>query len=58
MTKRAKRSVFGAPLLIAVASIVGLVSALLGDGYLNSISWAALTVPVVVIVWALRRRRR
>jgi len=58
MTKRAKRSVFGAPLLIAIASIVGLISALLGDGYLDSISWAALTVPVVVIVWALRRRRR
>ena len=58
MTKPAKRSVFAAPLLIGIASVVGLVSALLGDGLLDSISWAALTVPVVVIVWAVKRRRR
>lgn len=48
---------FGAPIAIAAASLVGLVSALLGDGLRDWISWAGLAVPVVVIVWALKARR-
>lgn len=48
---------FGAPVLIAVASLVGLVSALLGDGPRDWVSWAGLAVPVAVIIWALKARR-
>lgn len=48
---------FGAPIVIAVFSTVGLVSALLGDGVRDWISWAGLAVPVVVIIWALKARR-
>ena len=48
---------FGAPILIAVFSVVGLVSALLGDGLRDWISWAGLAVPVAVIIWALKARR-
>lgn len=51
------RHTFGAPLLIALFSLVGLVSALLGDGLRDWISWAGLAVPVVVIIWALKARR-
>jgi hypothetical protein len=43
--------IFGAPLMVAVLSTVGLVSALLGDDLWDVISWLALTVPVVLIVW-------
>lgn len=48
---------FGAPTAIAVASLIGLVSALLGDGLRDWISWVGLAVPVVVILWALKARR-
>jgi hypothetical protein len=41
-----------------VSSIVGLVAALLGDGWLDAISWAGLSVPLLVIAWAFRFRRR
>lgn len=48
---------FGAPIVIAAFSLVGLVSALLGDGLRDWISWAGLAVPVLVIIWALKARR-
>ncbi|MCG5243639.1 hypothetical protein MCW82_28055 [Azospirillum doebereinerae] len=50
-------AIFGAPLAIALVTIVGLVSALLDDGLYDAVSWAALLVPLVVLGWALRRRR-
>jgi hypothetical protein len=49
--------IFAMPIVIAVISIVGLVGALLGDGWLDVISWAGLLVPLAVIAWALRYRR-
>jgi hypothetical protein len=49
--------IFAMPIVIAVISIVGLVGALLGDGWLDAISWAGLLVPLAVIAWALRHRR-
>ncbi|MBP2232872.1 uncharacterized protein involved in exopolysaccharide biosynthesis [Azospirillum agricola] len=51
------RAIFGVPLLIALATIVGLVAALLDDGLYDAVSWAALLVPLLVIGWALRCRR-
>lgn len=45
------RQVFAAPLAIAILSGIGLVSALLGDDIWDVLSWLALTVPVVVILW-------
>jgi hypothetical protein len=38
--------IFAAPLVVAVISGLGLVSALVGDGLWDSLSWAALAVPV------------
>ena len=49
--------VFGAPILIAMVSLVGLVAALLGDGLPDWISWATLSVPLIVIAWAVKARR-
>lgn len=60
MSRRAPGSlarVFAAPAAIAAVSLVGLVSALLGDGLRDWISWAALAVPLIVIAWALKARR-
>jgi hypothetical protein len=42
------RRVFGMPLLLALISLVGLVSALLGDGAWDALSWLALGIPVAV----------
>ncbi|MGH8503089.1 MAG: hypothetical protein ACREVE_11585 [Gammaproteobacteria bacterium] len=47
--------VFGAPLLLALASAFGLVSALLGDGIWDVLSWFALGAPVLLIVWYTAR---
>jgi hypothetical protein len=53
-TNRALR-VFGAPTLLAVASGAGLVSALVGDGVWDMLSWLALGAPLAVIVWSCGR---
>lgn len=50
-------AVFAAPLAIAVASSVALVSALTGDGWRDTLSWAGLAVPVLVTGWAMIARR-
>lgn len=49
--------IFAAPIAIAVLSIVGLVTALLGDGVFDTVSWIGLLAPLLVICWALRFRR-
>jgi hypothetical protein len=52
------RSTFALPALIALLSVVGLVSALTGDGVRDVLSWIALAVPVVAVGWAMRVQRR
>ena len=56
--RRSLWAVFAAPIVIAVASLVGLVAALTGDGLRDVVSWIALGIPVAVTAWALRTRRR
>lgn len=45
------------PIILALASLVGLISALIGDGVFNVISWLILGGLLGVIVWALVTRR-
>lgn len=49
--------VFRWPVVIAVISTIGLLSALIGDGVMDAVSWALLSVPVAVgfYNWKLRR---
>lgn len=55
-------AVFKVPLQLAVVSIAGLLSALLGDGAWDAVSWVLLGVLVAVVAWygapGLRQRRR
>lgn len=51
------RAIFGWPLAIFLLGLVGLVSALTGDGWRDGMSWLALAAPVVVLAWAIRTRR-
>ncbi|WP_404713009.1 hypothetical protein [Sphingomonas sp. MMS24-J13] len=46
------RSTFLLPTLIALASLIGLVSALTGDGWRDAIAWVALAIPIAAVVWA------
>jgi len=55
--RRSNRDIFAVPMLIAVLSLIGLVSALTGDGLRDVVSWATLGVPVAIVGWAMRRRR-
>ena len=51
--------IFCVPLLVAVLSVVGLVSALVGDGWWDTMSWTALGIPALlysVFIW--RRQPR
>ena len=45
------RQIWRAPILLGLVTIVGLLSALLGDGVWDLVSVAALAVPVLVILW-------
>lgn len=45
--------IFRWPLVLALVSIIGLTAALIGDGWLDLVSWLALglTLVVMVIAW-------
>jgi len=55
--RHSMRATFAIPALLAVLSLVGLVSALTGDGWRDAVSWVALGIPVVTVIWAGRARR-
>lgn len=50
------RQMWQAPSIIALVTLVGLIAALVGDGWHDALSWAALTVPVALIAWKWGRR--
>lgn len=59
MSRRtAPRSPFIAPAWIAAVSVLGLVSALLGDGVLDAVSWAVFAGLVGLVVRAWMKRSR
>ncbi len=43
------------PVLIGILSGIGLLSALLGDGVWDLLSWLSLAAPVAVIFWHVAR---
>ena len=53
------RRIFGAPVLLGIVSLVGLLSALFADGLWDVLSWFALGAPLAVILchWAWTRPR-
>lgn len=46
------RATLALPTLLFAASLIGLVSALTGDGVRDWLSWAMLSLPVAAIAWA------
>jgi hypothetical protein len=47
--------IWGMPIVIGMLSGIGLLSALLGDGMWDALSWLALTAPLVVTIWCVVR---
>ncbi|OZI15753.1 hypothetical protein CAL18_17415 [Bordetella genomosp. 7] len=50
------RGVFRVPVWLGLASIVGLLSALFGDGAWDGLSWLTMLAPVAAVCWAWGRR--
>jgi len=48
--------IFGIPLLMALLSAIGLVSALVGDGIWDSASWVTLLIPILLCGYCLLKR--
>lgn len=51
------RSTFALPIVLALLSLAGLVIALSGDGWPDTLSWGALSAPILVVIWAASARR-
>lgn len=49
--------IFAIPLLLALLSAVGLVSALVSDGVWDALSWLTLAVPIAIGVYCFARPR-
>lgn len=49
--------VWSMPLILGILSLFGLVSALIGDGLMDFLSWLTLGIPLIVIGWFIRRPR-
>lgn len=54
--RRSLANIFAIPALVGVASLGGLLFALVGDGVWDALSWAALVLPVLLFVRSLRTR--
>jgi hypothetical protein len=51
------RAIFAWPTAIFLLGLLGLVSALTGDGWRDALSWLALGAPVAAVAWAIRARQ-
>ena len=51
------RRVYLMPVLVAVFTASGLTLALLGDNLWDALSWLALAIPVVTVIWIFLRGR-
>ena len=56
--KLTMRQIYRVPALLAAISFIGLVSALIGDGIYDMLSWAALALPLIAIGRFLLRASR
>lgn len=52
------RQIWSMPVLTAVITAVGLLTALLGDGWWDIVSWSALGLPLGLLAWCLIRPGR
>ena len=53
---RTLRQIFALPVVIGFLSTVGLLAALIGDGWWDGLSWATLSLPVLLYMFFFMRR--
>jgi hypothetical protein len=53
---RTLQQIFALPILIGILSTVGLIAALVGDGWWDGLSWASLSLPVLLYLFFMVRR--
>jgi hypothetical protein len=53
--RAAESTTWRAPIALALASLVGLLSALFADGVGDVVSWVALAAPVAAVAWCMAR---
>lgn len=53
-----RQSTWTLPVLIAVASLAGLVVGLVGDGMFDALGWFGLVPALLALAWAWRIRTR
>ena len=56
IARQSTRRLFAMPLLLAIASLIGLLLGLTGDGWRDGLSWLLLTLPILAVAIAWRRR--
>jgi hypothetical protein len=47
--------IWSGPIIIGVVSAIGLISALLGDGIWDAVSWVSLSAPMAITAWHVIR---
>lgn len=47
------RKIYGSASILAAITFVGLLFGLFGDGVWDEISWIALVIPLLVLVWKI-----
>jgi len=52
------RQIYGPVIVIALITLYGLLSALLGDGLWDALSWVALSIPLFVIALKYMKGKR
>lgn len=55
--RQSLRQIFAIPTVLALLSAVGLVSALVGDGVWDVLSWLTLAVPIAIGAYCFARPR-
>ena len=53
---RTLQQIFALPIVIGILSTVGLIAALVGDGWWDGLSWASLSLPVLLYLYFMMRR--
>ena len=56
-TRQTNVQVWVMPIIIGLLSTIGLIAALLADGYADILSWLSLSIPVYVILWFWLRKK-
>ncbi|MDE1175676.1 MAG: hypothetical protein PW789_03625 [Edaphobacter sp.] len=52
------RKIYAAPFILAIITAYGLLSALLGDGLWDALSWIALAIPIAVLAICISRGKQ